>query len=66
LIPSLVGQLQRLLGMLFDERGVRFREGQPVHIRQMTETFPLFLRVAGSVGQLAHALKIGNSSSIVR
>jgi hypothetical protein len=42
LIPGLPGQPKRLLGMLFDEGGARFREGQPMHIRQMPQTFPFF------------------------
>ncbi len=60
LIPGPLEKLHGLLRILFHKGDLLFREHPPMGKRQMPQSFPLFLRIAGGACHLAHHLKIGN------
>ena len=60
MIPALLSEVWRLLGILDHKRRLFFREFQIIGIRQMAQTVPLLLPIARGLCQAAHDLKIGN------
>ena len=58
LISGLLGELHCFLSVLFHKRELRLRSLQVMGESQMTQTFPLFVRIACNACHLAHPLKI--------
>ena len=59
-IPGVVGEVHRLLGILFHKGHALQTASCNGHLRQMTETVPFLARIADARANLAHQLKIRN------